>query len=298
MVAPENSEKLNNSRRNRYTRILIAATLIILTIGLSMGHYFTQHFNKNKIFNEFLKNYRNQYIEIVYGKKNYCDQRQHIDTSSLFGGMMENKILHQEQALHQIEIALRNESDLNVIAIVGPVGVGKTLFITALQEKFPWPENVHIYSWNTYVQDEAKQYHLLSTIIEDLSECGQNLLVIENLHVHDHGVVTIINKMLAEANKIRHKRVVLFYVFTLNTMLTAEMYAVQYKTLGSLPNCNVIYFKSFSEPQLRDCIKREAELEDVALTKRDYDEIVETIDPFKSGCKNVKAKVLVYGRNK
>ncbi|XP_023303282.2 uncharacterized protein LOC111685259 [Lucilia cuprina] len=285
----------NKRSSHKCKRILIITALITFTIALLMGHYFTQNnSNTKQILKEFLKNYRNQYTEIVHGKNNYCDQKQPLDTATLFARIKQNHILHQEQAMQHIEVALRNESDLNAIALVGPTGVGKTLFMGALQENFPWQENVHTYAWNTYVKDEAEKFHLIRILIENLSECGQNLLVIENLQACDHGVIPIINQLLIEANKKQHKRVVIFYVFNLNTMLTAEAYATQKNLLQSLPDCQVINFKSFKQAELRDCIKRESEIEHVTLGKQDYDEIVETIDPLKSGCKNVNAKVLMY----
>lgn len=294
LVDTDDMEK-NKRSSHKCKRILIVTALITFTIALLMGHYFTQNNSNTKhILKEFLKNYRNQYTEIVHGKNNYCDQKQQLDTATLFARIKQNRILHQEQAMQQIEVALRNESDLNAIALVGPTGVGKTLFMGALQENFPWQENVHTYAWNTFVKDEAEKFHLIRILIENLSECGQNLLVIENLQACDLGVIAIINQLLMEANKKQHKRVVIFYVFNLNTMLTAEAYETQRDLLQSLPDCQVINFKSFKQPELKDCIKREAEIENVTLRQQDYDEIVETIDPHKSGCKNVNAKVLMY----
>lgn len=276
--------------------MLIVTALLTFTIALLMGHYFTQNnSNTKQIVKEFLKNYRNQYTDIVHGKSNYCDQKQQLDTAILFARIKQNNILHQDQALQQIEVALRNESDLNAVALVGPTGVGKTLFIRGLQQNFPWQENVHTYAWNTYVKDEAEKFHLIRLLIENLSECGQNLLIIENLQACDHGVVAIVNQMLMEALNKQHKRVVLFYVFNLNTMINREAYIKQNNLLQSLTDCNVVNFKAFTTHELRDCVQREADLENITLASRDYDEIVETIDPIKSGCKNVNAKVLMYG---
>lgn len=276
--------------------MLIVTALLTFTIALLMGHYFTQNnSNTKQIVKEFLKNYRNQYTDIVHGKSNYCDQKQQLDTATLFARIKQNNILHQDQALQQIEVALRNESDLNAVALVGPTGVGKTLFIRGLQQNFPWQENVHTYAWNTYVKDEAEKFHLIRLLIENLSECGQNLLIIENLQACDHGVVAIVNQMLIEALNKQHKRVVLFYVFNLNTMINSEAYIKQNNLLQSLTDCNVVNFKTFTKHELRDCVQREADLENITLASRDYDEIVETIDPIKSGCKNVNAKVLMYG---
>ncbi|XP_065364040.1 uncharacterized protein LOC135957255 [Calliphora vicina] len=296
LVDSGDMEKNKIKSANKCKRILIVLTLITFTIALLMGHYFTQNnSNTKQMLKEFIKNYRNQYTEIVHGKNNYCDQKQQLDTATLFASIKQNRILHQEQAMQKIEVALRNESDLNAIALVGPTGVGKSLFIEALQQNFPWHENVHTYAWNTYVNDDAEKFHLIRILIENLSECGHNLLVIENLQACDHGAIPIINQLLIEANNKQQKRVVLFYVFNLNTMLTAQAYATQRDLLQSLPDCNIINFKSFNESDLRDCIKREAEIENVTLRTQDYDEIVETIDPLKSGCKNVNAKVLMYG---
>lgn len=268
--------------------------MVTFTIALLLGHYLTQNnSNTKQILKDFLKNYRSHYWDIVHGKNNYCDQN--LDIPTLFSRIRQQNILHQDQAIRQIEVALRNESNLNAIAIVGPVGVGKSLFIRALLQNFPWQENVHTYAWNTYVSDEAEKFHLVRILAENLSDCGQNLLVIENLHACDNSAVALINQLLSDTIKKQHKRVVLFYVFNLNTMLPAEAYAIQKDLLQTLPDCSIVNFNSFTQYELRDCIKREVELENVSLTEEDYDEIVNTIDPMKSGCKNVNAKVLMYG---
>lgn len=268
--------------------------IVTCTVVLLMGHYLAQNdFNTKQILKDFVKNYKNHYRDIIHNKNNYCDQK--LDIPTLFNRIGNQNILYQDQAVRQIEVALRNESNLNAIAIVGPVGVGKSLFVKALQEHFPWQENVHTYAWNTYVSDESEKFHLIRIFIENLSDCGQNLLVIENLQACDNGVVATINQLLSDTIKKQHKRVVIFYVFNLNTMLPAEAYAIQKELLQNLPDCNVINFKSFTQYELRDCIKREAELENMSLKENDYDEIVDTIDAQKSGCKHVNAKVLMYG---
>ncbi|XP_073828331.1 uncharacterized protein [Musca autumnalis] len=288
-----------NKNISKCKRILVFIGLFTFTIALLMGHYYTQNnSNTKQILKEFLKNYRNQYTQIIHGKQNYCDQKQPLGTPALFERIKQHGILNQEKSLQQIDVALRNESDLNAIALVGPVGVGKSLFMRAMMENFPWQENVHSYAWNAYVGDEEEKIRLVRLLIDNLSDCGQNLLVIENLWSSDHGAVSIINQLVRESIEKQQKRVVIFYVFSLNTMLAPAKYEEQNKMLEILTDTHVIHFKRFGENELRDCITREAEMGGLKLSPQYFDEIVATIEPSKSGCKNVYAKVLMYGTSK
>ncbi|XP_005177884.1 uncharacterized protein LOC101893001 [Musca domestica] len=288
-----------NKNVSKCKRILVFIGLFSFTIALLMGHYYTQNnSNTKQILKEFLKNYRNQYTQIIHGKQNYCDQKQALDTAALFERIKQYGILNQEKSLQQIDVALRNESDLNAIALVGPVGVGKSLFMRAMMENFPWQENVHSYAWNAYVEDKTEKIRRLSLLIDNLSDCGQNLLVIENLWPGDYEAVSIINQLVREAIEKQQKRIVIFYLFSLNTMLTPEKYTEQNKLLDTVTETHVIKFNAFGENELKDCISREAEMSGLKLGPQHFDEIVATIDPKKSGCKNVYAKVLMYGTAK
>lgn len=261
-----------------------------------MGHYYTKNnSNTKQILKEFLKNYRNQYTQIIHGKQNYCDQKQQLATPVLFERIKEYRILNQEKSLQQVEVALRNESDLNAIGLVGDVGVGKSLFMRAMMENFPWQENVHKYNWNTFVKDDAEKVNSMRLLIEKLSDCGQNLLVIEDLRPTDHDIVSIINGLIKESIDTQAKRIVVFYVFSLNTMLPRPQYEEERQLLHMLPHTNIIQFKSFGKEELKDCIERESQLNNLKLGAADFDEIVATIEPSKSGCKNVLAKVLMFG---
>ncbi|XP_061390715.1 uncharacterized protein LOC133326053 [Musca vetustissima] len=294
-LADDNTQTTNKNV-SKCKRILVFIGLFTFTVALLMGHYYTQNnSNTKQILKEFLKNYRNQYTQIIHGKQNYCDQKQVLATPSLFERIRQYGILNQEKSLQQIDVALRNESDLNAIALVGPVGVGKSLFMRAMMENFPWQENVQSYAWNAYVEDDEERLRLLRLLIDNLSDCGQNLLVIENLWPSDQAAVSIVNQLVRESIEKQQKRVVVFYVFSLNTMLSTDKYKEQQQVLDLLTDTHVINFNTFGENELKDCITREAEMTGFKLSPQHFDEIVATIEPKKSGCKNVHAKVLMYG---
>ncbi|XP_075156404.1 uncharacterized protein LOC142229717 [Haematobia irritans] len=295
-LADEPKPTENNKRMTKCKRMLVFTGLLTFTVALLMGHYYRQNNSNSKhILKEFLKNYRNQYTQIVHANQNYCDQKQQLAQTDIFERIRSYGILNQEKILQQIEVALRNESDLNPIALVGPIGVGKSLFMRAMVENFPWQENVRTFSWETFVKNESEKIRLVRTLVDSLSDCGQNLLVIEDLWPSNHGVVSVINQLVRETISNQQKRVIVFYVFSLNTMLPRPKYDQNKDILDMLPDTNVIHLNSFGENELRDCIKKEMDAENLTLNSEDIDEIVATIEPSKSGCKNVNAKVLMFG---
>uniref|UniRef100_A0A1I8P4L8 AAA+ ATPase domain-containing protein n=1 Tax=Stomoxys calcitrans TaxID=35570 RepID=A0A1I8P4L8_STOCA len=298
-LAEETTQQTNNKHVSRCKRLLLFTALLTFTIALLMGHYYRQNNSNNQhILKEFLKTYRNQYTQIIHAKQNYCDQQQSLAQTELFERIKSYRIVNQDKTLQHIEMALRNESDLNAVALVGPVGVGKSLFMRAMIENFPWQENVRTYAWNTYARDEADKFHTLQKMIDQLSDCGQNLLVVEDLRPHDRDVVAWVNQRVQQSIANQQKRVIVFYVFSLNTMLPQPQFKESKMMVEILPDTNVIHFNAIGESELRDCIERELDLADLKLSSQHVDEIVATIDPFKSGCKNVIAKVLMFGITK
>ncbi|XP_037899351.1 uncharacterized protein LOC119643916, partial [Glossina fuscipes] len=174
-------------------------------------------------------------------------------------------------------------------------GVGKSLVLGSLAANFPWPENVRVYAWNTYVRDDSKKFRMLSVMLERLSDCGCNLLIIENLKPSDHEFVKMVNELIQQIVNGK-KRLIIFYVFNLNWMRDEHFVVEQSEFLmKSLPVDHVISFNPFTKAELRECVHREMILEKVHLIPEDLEEIIETIDVTHSGCKNVNAKVLMYG---
>uniref|UniRef100_A0A1B0ETZ3 F-box domain-containing protein n=1 Tax=Glossina morsitans morsitans TaxID=37546 RepID=A0A1B0ETZ3_GLOMM len=118
------------------------------TFNTYMKSYPLAFENPIQVLEELFRTYSKQFATFNGGSK-YCDRRKDINPGKILTSIRKNWIIHQEAALKDLEIALRNEHKLNSVALAGPIGVGKSLVVTSLIANFPWPDNVHTYAWNT-----------------------------------------------------------------------------------------------------------------------------------------------------
>ncbi|XP_002023122.2 uncharacterized protein LOC6598063 [Drosophila persimilis] len=180
----------------------------------------------------------------------YCSQP--LDTLKIFQ-QIGQQVLNQEQALNRIENALSVKEKFRSVALIGPPGVGKTLTATALRQYFPWQKNVQTYSWTTSVPDAEQKF--LHQFANQLSDCGMNLLIIDDLQSHDHDVVPSNNKLLLERVATSNKIVLMVYIFTLKT----DSYWAQFEELQRrLPKqMPLVNYRIFGRDDLKDCLKKE-----------------------------------------
>ncbi|XP_004520886.1 uncharacterized protein LOC101453740 [Ceratitis capitata] len=301
VASPSNSvDKINeNCETNgrlflrKLKRLLFITLLSSVASAVLLGHHLTHNnTEQSSILQDFVSSYRRHYYQIIHGKPHYCDAK--LDVQNILS-RIHDQILHQEDAIQKLDSILRNETQLRSIAIVGPSGVGKTMTASALLSYFPWRENMWTYAWNTHVENEVEKFRILRMYVEQFTDCGRNLLIVDNLSPCDDAVIPLLNQMIATQDGANKKRVVVIYIFNLNSMLNSDLYQKQRDSLQNLPDTTTINFKSFNEKELKDCIRREVQTENLTITDADFEEIVATIDVATSGCKKVKSKVLVYG---
>ncbi|XP_037935254.1 uncharacterized protein LOC119669436 [Teleopsis dalmanni] len=272
--------------RKNDRKILILFIFVILTISMVLPYYGFNAYG-NFVYN-FLNTYQKQYMQISHGHAEYCNRI--LDTRTLFINIQKH-IINQDNVLQQLEIYLRNESRFISLAVVGAVGVGKSLFVRNLEKYFPWQENIQSYAWNAYVKNKESRMHILANIKEKLHQCGRNLVVIDNLQPNSAYVTDTLNKIITNDLVAANKYTIIIYVYILNTMSSDASYLKDYNLLQNLPQTKTINFKRFGYNELKDCIKREALLANITLSLQDFDEIVETVNVTNSGCKKVYAKV-------
>ncbi|XP_034104876.1 uncharacterized protein LOC117568378 [Drosophila albomicans] len=227
----------------------------------------------------------------------YCEQQ--LDTKRIFR-QIARQVLNQEHALARLERLVQSPRNFKAVALLGPPGVGKSLTAMGLRQQFPWQENVHTYSWSTYVPDGVKKFHMIRNFMDLLKDCGQNLIIIDNLSACDYGIVPIYNKVLqkreGDLNAAANQTVLVVYIFDLEM----EFYWQQYELLHQLPvDVTIVNYQPFGRQELSDCLHQEMRLEQRTLDKRRVFQILDDamMNVQCNGCKGLRESVLQYGQH-
>ncbi|KAH8380620.1 hypothetical protein KR009_011782, partial [Drosophila setifemur] len=228
-------------------------------------------------------------------KKASCNP-QSLDMRRIFK-QISRQVLNQDQALARMERALGGNRRFRSVALLGPPGVGKTLSTNVLRMKFPWPANAHAYSWSTKVpEEEVGKFRMVRQFVDRLSDCGANLLIIDNLSPCDHGLVPIFNRLVLEreGDANANQTVLVVYVFNLET----DLYWDQFELLQQLPQeTTIVSFRFFGRDDLLDCLVHELRVEHRTLSRAKQSLVLEEAmaNAHGSGCKSLRLLVLQHG---
>ncbi|KAH8237931.1 hypothetical protein KR032_008467 [Drosophila birchii] len=170
------------------------------------------------------------------------------------------QVLHQEEALDQLERALDNATFRN-IALVGSSGVGKSETARTLRETFPWPENVKTLSWR-----ESPSLPRIHSMLKNILLCGRNLILIDDLTPLDGHLVPIINELIRGRKEIaqgssskkpesdpRLKQLTSIFMFTVDRQQPEEIFQAEIAALKQLPETHVIIYAALEPSHLEDC---------------------------------------------
>ncbi|BFG01673.1 uncharacterized protein DMAD_01370 [Drosophila madeirensis] len=270
--------------------------VLIALVALLCG--FSSYYDEENV-SRFMLNYSRQYQAIIHNRQNYCDHT--LSLHETFGHIRRH-VLNQETALDQLEEAL-GEPQFQSIALVGSSGVGKSLTARLLSELFPWPENVH-----TLTKSDISDANRMQSLLSKLSHCGRNLIFVDNLSTAsgDQELVPVLNALVSNLGDIaRHnnthranlKRLAIVYIFNVNRWLDGTALE-QFATVLQLPHTQVVQYDTLQQQHLESCIRHEAALENLHVDQERVQEMISVTDVRMSGCKTVRAKVLIYGKPK
>ncbi|SPP89448.1 uncharacterized protein LOC117591050 [Drosophila guanche] len=213
-------------------------------------------------------------------------------------------VVGQDKALLQLEQELSRDRKFRSVALLGPPGVGKTMTATALMESFPWPQNVRSFSWNTKGvatgKNDVVKFRQLRHFMDQLSSCGMNLHVIDDLRVDDMDVVPIYNEMILNREGTLDdtkaaQTVLVVYIFNLEKQHLEE----HQKYLQGMSDATTsIKFRSFGIEELKLCLQSELRAMKHSLEEEAEADVLkgamEQIDT--AGCKSLRPLIEQHGK--
>lgn len=227
----------------------------------------------------------NQYQLYSHGQISYCTEN---FKSENITNELSTRIIGQEIALSEIKHSFQQHENITALAIVGTQGVGKTLTLNIIQNKFQWYSNVQQYLWSS-IHSEQSQLKYLFDLMENLSTCGQNGIFIDNIPLKSIPIIKEFNEMLLHNCSKNNIKLIVIYVFHID-------YDVERWGLPAIGIDNVksINYRQLNSNDLCKCLSIESERLKVSLTPQQIDDISAHINVKRIGCKTVAAKVSRY----
>lgn len=257
----------------KVVKIFIAALLLsIVVFFISTNQYLN---------NEFTNLALNQYQLYLHGRIDYC--KEHFDSKRIMT-TLRHQIINQDAALNRIEAAFLEHEKVTALAMLGPQGVGKTMTLNIIQNHFQWHLNIQQFVWSSF-DSQQSQSKSLSDLIDSLSTCGQNGIFIDNIPTSSLPVIKQFHeKLVNRCNETRMKCIII-YVFQFDTWPIDKF---------DFDEVKLVKYRSFDSKDLLDCLAAESARLKVELTPEQRDELLDSIDVERNGCKTVAAKIALY----
>ncbi|BFF97621.1 uncharacterized protein DMAD_05997 [Drosophila madeirensis] len=223
--------------------------------------------------------------------QHYCNQP--LDTKTLFR-LIGQQVLNQQQAMARMERTVSRQRQFQSLVLLGPPGVGKTLTVSALSHYFPWPGNIHSFSGAPCVPGEERDCAALRQVLAELSDCGTNLLLIDQLEPCDHHIVASYNKFLRDG--LQRQSLLVLYVIDLEVELYGRQFELMQRELPA--DTTIVSFRLFGREELRDCLEHELQQESRVLGQDEQTRILgeALAKSCCAGCKDLREIVLKQGR--
>lgn len=169
-------------------------------------------------------------------------------------------------------------------------------------KKFNWKNNVQKYVFNNFKEDvgEEKSHSELFEMLDNLSSCGENLIIVDNLEPKDLNDIEEFRSKAAnkvkqfESNERSVKLTVIFLVTIPNyNDVQKTEYNHNLEAVSTKKTLETVVFERFGKAEILDCIKQVVTKESLNIKDNEIGEILHSIDP-ESGCKKVYVKTAVF----
>lgn len=242
---------------------------------------FTAFLWRSQRFREELKHVAmNQFHLMIYGREDYCNEsfeHWHIEN------LLRHRIIGQENAIQELAETLQQHQNVSAIGFFGSQGVGKTLTLNLIQNKFQWHLNTQQYIWSL-IQSPHDQLSKLLRLMNGLTTCGQNGIFVDNVPLEHFNIIDEFNRKLLAYSNENHIKLIVIYVFQSdNPNLAGEQLRID--------NVKSIKFRQFNSHDIRNCINMESERLKINVTPQQMNELLADIDAKDHGCKNVAARI-------
>lgn len=237
----------------------------------------------NKTFLEDLKQLSiNQYYLYMHGRKHYCEER--FDYEPITRALR-SQLYGQEDAVREIEGALRAHENVTGIVLYGPQGVGKTLTASLIKDTFQWPSNIQQIFWSN-VESKSNKLQRSIAMLSKLSSCAQNAIFIDDGEAADADIVREFHEILRSFCETKDLKTFAFYVIRKSDEIENQKISLEAED-----RINLAEYRNFREADLLNCIEIECRRFGIDLSPAEVTDVIESIRVEKSGCKNVAAKI-------
>lgn len=238
----------------------------------------------------FWATYENNFNKIVYGDERWCYRK--LESSVIIEKLKE-QVIGQDDAIKLIgaSLNLANREKIIQLALFGDVGVGKTFTSNIIMEHWKWKPVISLIfdiNFQMHLAGQEATDNDLKVVTTRLSDCGFNLVVIDDLKAEAVERMKKLERNLHRIAKQNMFKIVLIVIFNESSNSTTIQ--------DQLENFVTIEYQSFTEELFQKCIEVHEKLRKIQLKPKEIDELRE-INFTNSGCKTVAKKLNLMSKN-
>uniref|UniRef100_A0A1Q3F508 Putative conserved plasma membrane protein n=1 Tax=Culex tarsalis TaxID=7177 RepID=A0A1Q3F508_CULTA len=265
--------------------LLVCTSAVVMAVCIGM-------LTDDNVRKDFYKRYKRQYELLLYGAEDYCSQQ--LDFSNVTRAL-EAQLVGQRDAIeHVSRIFYENRHQLySSLALLGPVGVGKSLMAKIVAENFQWRSNVHRFTLSVSPSPD-QQYIRFQQFLQSIRSapleprCGDNLLIVDFLDSQDIPMVNKMDQRIALVASKDATRITTIFVFQGTLSQDNPSLRILNGTIEK------VLLRQLDEGDLERCVRQEAAGLGYSVEERLLRTVMDSMDVQRSGCKAVLAKLGFY----